>query len=207
MPIKAKIIPLFLISLVDIKSNIWYSKDVGQEAQRNQTQRDRLQRRMKMTMREVAQQVWGLIKCDLDFESWFAECWGPCMEEAIDAILNGVGSFESGTFIELSSGITKDGNPHDISIHKEHFLEYLGEENCWKTFLTLEDIESDLMLYIGGSEISEFYTDEVRELFALCDREWRHLPCDPEGFSPAQEAEADELIEDYVQQIFDKINS
>lgn len=160
-----------------------------------------------MTMREVAEQVWGLINCDSDLESWFAECWGPCMEEAVDAILNGVGSFESGTYIELSKGITKDGNPHDISIHKEHFLEYMGEEACWKTFLTREDIESDLMLYISGSPISEFYTDDVLELFALCDREWRALPCDPEGFSPEQEADADELIEEFVQQIFDKINS
>ena len=163
-----------------------------------------------MTMREVAEQVWSLIKCDSDFESWFAECWGPCMEEAVDAILNGVGSFESGTYIELSKGITKDGNPHDISIHKEHFLEYMGEKACWKTFLTQEDIERDLMLYIGNtpiSEISEFYTDDVIELFALCAHEWGVLPCDPEGFSPEQEAEADELIDDYVQQIFDRINS
>lgn len=160
-----------------------------------------------MTMREVAEQVWSLIKCNLDFESWFAECWGSCMEEAINHIQNGGCELESGSYIELSEGQSKDGHIHNISIHKEILVEYLGEEQCWKTFLTQEDIVGDLMLYIGGSPISEFYTDDVIELFALCDREWRALPCDPEGFSPEQEAAADELIDDYVQQIFDKIYS
>lgn len=150
-----------------------------------------------MTMREVAQQVWSVIDYnggfyETDFDAWFKDCWQECMEEAINNILNGACKWENGSYIEVSKSISKDGNTHNIDVAKEHIIEYLAEENCWKTFLTLDDIESDLMLYIGGSPISEFYTDDVIELFALCDREWRHLPCDPEGFSPEQEAEADE---------------
>lgn len=165
-----------------------------------------------MTMRDVAEQVWQVIDYnggfyETNFDAWYRDCWENCMEEAIDNILNGGWELENGSYIEVSKNISKDGNTHNIDVAKEHIIEYLGEEQCWKTFLTQEEIVGDLMLYIGGSPISEFYTDDVIELFALCDREWQALPCDPEGFSPEQEAAADELIDDYVQQIFDKINS
>lgn len=165
-----------------------------------------------MTMREVAQQVWQVIDYnggfyETDFDAWFKDCWQECMEEAINNILNGGWDWENGSYIEVSKNISKDGNTHNIDVEKEHIIEYLGEENCWKTFTLQKDIAEDLMSYVAGSPVSEFYGNEELQLFSEFAKEWNSLPCDDDGFSSEQEAEADELIEEYAQLIFNKINS
>ena len=165
-----------------------------------------------MTMRDVAQQVWQVIDYnggfyETNFDSWYRDCWQECMEEAIDNILNGGWKLENGSYIEVSKSISKDGNIHNIDVKKEHIIEYLGEEQCFKTFTLQKDIAEDLMAYVAGSPISEFYGNEELQLFSEFAKEWNSLSCDVDGFSSEQEAEADELIEEYAQQIFDEINS
>lgn len=165
-----------------------------------------------MTNYEVAKQVWGKINFHESwyadhFDDWYKDCWNECMEEATNYILNGSCSFETGSFIEVSRTLSKDGQTHNIDVDKENFVEFYGEEHCFRLFTLVDDIKAQLINYAAGSQISQHFTNEELELFAEFNRKWNDLPCDDDGFTTEQEKVADELVEDYAQQIFDKMNS
>lgn len=143
---------------------------------------------------------------ELDFEIWYEQCWNECMNDAVNAIGVGCGSYEDGTSIELSWTVTKSGRTEVFFFEKENFDEYYGERDCFRMFHTQKQVEYDLIAYFSGGAISEYYSDEQEELFAEACREWEALPCDPEGANDEQNEALDELLEEYAEKIWEAMN-
>lgn len=165
-----------------------------------------------MCNREVAKLVWKKIDFHggfyaSNFDEWYKDCWAECMEEAVDNILNGGCKFESGSYIEISLSISVDRQSHNVDVDKENFIEFYGEECCFRLFTLVDDIKGQLVDYAAGTPVSEHFSDDELEFFAEFNRQFLSLPCDDDGFSAEQESAADELIDEYAQKIFDKINS
>lgn len=87
-----------------------------------------------MKNRDIARMAWEVIKTDLDFDDWYKECWGECMDEARALIDSGCCSWPNGSFFEVSRNISKDGQTHNFDIEKENFIEYYGEQACKEMF-------------------------------------------------------------------------
>ncbi len=156
-----------------------------------------------MTNRELAKSIWAVIRTELDFEAWFKDCFRECVEDAVKLINTGCCTFKNGSVLEISRTISKDGKTHNFDFDKENFIEFYGEESCFKQFTTTDDIVNDLINYAAGSGKSDFYNEEQSELFAEFDSEWQKLPCDSEGANSTQKKEQDELLEEYAEKILD----
>lgn len=156
-----------------------------------------------MTNVELGKQIWDVLRTNLDFDSWYKDCFGSCIEDAANLINSGCCTFSEGSELEISMNISKDGSTHTFSVNKNNFIEYYGEEACFRMFHTLKDIEDDLINYAAGSGKSEFYNDAQSELFAEFDSKFLKLPCDADGANPEQEKVQNELIAEYAQSVLD----
>ncbi len=154
-----------------------------------------------MTNLELGKQIYDVVRTELDFETWYKDCFGACVESAANIILNGHCDYNKGSVLEVSRTESKDGNTHNFDFDKENFVEYYGEEYCFKTFTTAEDVVNDLINYTAGSGKSEYYNEEQSQLFAEFDAEWESLPCDPEGANAEQKAQQDSLLDEYASKI------
>lgn len=83
---------------------------------------------------ELGKKIWNAIDSSWDFETWYEKCFGECIEEAANSILNGSCTIENGSFVEVSRTISKDGNTHNFDVDPENFIEYYGEEGFFNTF-------------------------------------------------------------------------
>lgn len=83
---------------------------------------------------ELGKKIWDAIDSSWDFETWYEKCFGECIEEAANSILNGSCTIENGSFVEVSHTISKDGNTHNFDVDPENFIEYYGEEGFFNTF-------------------------------------------------------------------------
>jgi hypothetical protein len=159
-----------------------------------------------MTNKEIGKAIWENINFnggfyEENFEKWFEDCFAVCVEEAVANIDNGGCKFETGSFIEISKNISKDGRTHNIDFDKENFIEYFGKEKCFRMFTTQEDIEQDLLNFFSGSLIPEEYSEAQREMFYEAGREWDSIEVDPEGPTKEQDEELDEVLENHAVKI------
>ena len=85
---------------------------------------------------ELGKEIYNLIKTDLDFKDWFkgSTCFGEFVNDAAASILNGSCSIESGSFVEISKTVSKDGKTHRIDFDRENFIEYYGPEQFYGMF-------------------------------------------------------------------------
>lgn len=160
-----------------------------------------------MTNKEVGKSIWEKINFngsfyESHFEEWFNDCFAECVAEAVANIDNGGCKFETGSYIEVSKNISKDGQTHNIDFDKENFIEYYGKETCFKMFYTLEQIEQDLLNFFSGANIPEEYSEAQQEKFFEASREWDSIEVDPEGPTKEQDEELDEVLESYAEEIF-----
>lgn len=160
-----------------------------------------------MTNKETGRKIWEKINFngnfyESHFEEWYNDCFPSCIEEATKSIDSGCCTFENGTILELSRNITKDGQTHVIDFDKENLIEFYGKEECFKRFHTLEQVEEDLLSYLSGNCVPEEYSDEQRIKFFECFKEWDSVEVDPEGATKDQDAELDEILETYAEEIF-----
>ncbi len=155
-----------------------------------------------MKNEELGKLIWNSVRTDLDFETWYKECFGACVEDAAKLIWSGCAEYPKSS-CEIPRIISKDGNTHNFDFDEENFIEYYGEEQCFHLFPSVERIVNDLISYAAGSGKSEFYNNEQSDLFAEFDREWQNLPCDAEGATAAQNAEQDKLLDEYARKIME----
>ena len=160
-----------------------------------------------MTNKEIGKSIWEKINFngsfyESHFEEWFNDYFAECVAEAVANIDNGGCKFETGSYIEVSKNISKDGQTHNIDFDKENFIEYYGKETCFKMFYTLEQVEEDLLSYLSGNCIPEEYSDEQREKFFECFQKWESVEVDSEGPTKEQDEELDEILEEYAEKIF-----
>ena len=83
---------------------------------------------------ELGKKIYEHLNTKFDFETWYKDCFGACIEDAANLIFNGYCDVEKGSFFEISRTISKDGNTHRIDVEKENFIEYYGEEGFKNTF-------------------------------------------------------------------------
>ena len=160
-----------------------------------------------MTNKEVGKSIWEKINFngsfyESHFEEWFNDCFAECVAEAVVNIDNGGCKFETGSYIEVSKNISKDGQTHNIDFDKENFIEYYGKETCFKMFYTLEQVEEDLLSYLSGNYIPEEYSNEQKVKVVEFFQKWKSVEVDPEGPTKEQDEELDEVLESYAEEIF-----
>ncbi len=83
---------------------------------------------------ELGKKIWGVIKTDLDFDTWYNECFGECVEDAAKLIFSGCCDAETGSICEISKNISKDGRTHNFNFDKENLIEFQGKEGFKNTF-------------------------------------------------------------------------
>lgn len=91
-----------------------------------------------MTNKELGRKIWANINFTNgyadNFDAWYNDCFGECMEEAANEIFNGTCEYKRGSFVEVSRSISKSGNPVTIDVDKENFIEYYGASKCMELF-------------------------------------------------------------------------
>ena len=83
---------------------------------------------------ELGKKIWKVIKTDFDFETWYSECFCECVEDAAKFIDSGCCEPETGSSLEISRTISKDGCTHNFNFDKENFIEFYGEEGFKNRF-------------------------------------------------------------------------